>query len=68
LKEKIYILLSKYNLDISKFNIDNLYQAGIKKIIDNIEFYHDKPYSCESVLKELFNRGVIEEIKKVQSF
>ena len=45
MKEKIYILLSKYN----------------------IEFYYDKPYTCESVFKELFDRGVIEEIKKSQS-
>jgi len=67
MKEKIYILLTQRNLDINKFNIENLYKAGINKIIDNIEFYYDKPYTCESVLKELFNRGVMEEITKVQS-
>jgi len=60
-------LLTQRNLDINKFNIENLYKAGINKIIDNIEFYYDKPYTCESVLKELFNRGVMEEITKVQS-
>jgi hypothetical protein len=67
MKEKIYTLLSQKNLDIKKFNIERLYKAGINKIVDNIEFYYDKPYTCESVLKELFDRGVMEEIGKVQS-
>lgn len=65
MKEKIYIILSQRNIDIATVNIDILYKAGIKKIVENIEFYYDKPYSCESVFKELFDRGVIEEIKKV---
>jgi hypothetical protein len=67
MKEKIYILLTKYNLDFRKYNVDKLYQAGINNIMSNIEFYYDKPYSCESVFKELFDRGVIEELKKIQS-
>lgn len=67
MKDKIYILLVQKNLDITKYNVERLYQAGLNKIIDNIEFYYDKPYSCESVFKELFDRGVMEEIKKVQS-
>jgi hypothetical protein len=66
MKDKIYTLLNQRNLDIKKFNIDLLYQAGINNILNNIEFYYDKQYTCESVLKELFNRGVSEEIK-VQS-
>lgn len=67
MKDKIYILLVQKNLDINRYNVERLYQAGLNKIIDNIEFYYDKPYSCESVFKELFDRGVMEEIKKVQS-
>lgn len=67
MKEQIYTLLVQRNLDVRKFNIDILYQAGINNIIKNIEFYYNKPYSCESVFKELFDRGIIEEIKKVQS-
>ena len=66
MKEQIYALLIQKNLDIKKFNIDILYQAGINNIIKNIEFYYNKPYSCESVFKELFDRGIIEEIKKSQ--
>ena len=67
MKEKIYVLLSQKNIDIKRFNIDKLYKAGINNIVNNIEFYYDKPYSCESVFKELFDRGVMEEITKVQS-
>jgi len=67
MKDKIYILLIQKNLDITKYNVEKLYQAGLNKIIDNIEFYYDKPYSCESVFKELFDRGVMEEVRKVQS-
>lgn len=67
MKDKIYTLLIQKNIDITKYNIERLYQAGLNKIIDNIEFYYDKPYSCESVFKELFDRGVMEEIRKVQS-
>jgi hypothetical protein len=64
MKEKIYSILRQRNLDVSSYNVDILYRAGIKMIVDNVEFYYDKPYSCESVLKELFNRGIIEELKK----
>ncbi len=67
MKDKIYILLIQKNLDITKYNVEKLYQAGLNKIIDNIEFYYDKSYSCESVFKELFDRGVMEEVRKVQS-
>jgi hypothetical protein len=66
MKNRIYVLLSQRNLDISKYNIDKLYQAGIRNIMDNVEFYYDKPYTCESVFKELFNTGVLEEIKKTR--
>lgn len=67
MKDKIYTLLLQRNLDIKKFNIDKLYRAGMNNIIIHLDFYYDKPYSCESVLKELFDRGVMEEIEKSQS-
>lgn len=54
------------NLEIKRYNLDVLYQAGINNILRNIEFYYDKPYSCDSVLKELFERGVIEELKETR--
>lgn len=67
MKQRVYNILREKNLDYKKFNIDILLDAGIKNIVNNIEFYYDKPYSCESVLKELFQKGVIEKIKQTQS-
>ena len=63
MRDKIYNLLIQSNLDVNRFNIDKLHQAGINNIIKNIDYYYDKPYTCESVLKELFDRGVLEELK-----
>jgi hypothetical protein len=42
----------------SSISEEELYKHGMKYVIDNIEFYFDKPYSCESVLLELFERGI----------
>jgi hypothetical protein len=67
MKQKVYNILREKNIDYKKFNVDILCEAGIKNIINNIEFYYDKHYTCESVLKELFTKGVIEQIKKTQS-
>ena len=36
----------------------------MENVRDNIEFYFDKPYTCESVIKELFIRGIISYIEK----
>jgi hypothetical protein len=59
----IQTLLKQKSLE-SKQDIDMLYRAGMKNVIDNIEYYFDKPYSCESVLRELFERGVNKFIEK----
>jgi hypothetical protein len=66
MKQIIINLLVQRNLEIKRYNLDVLYQAGINNILKNIEYYYDKPYSCDSVLKELFERGVIEELKETQ--
>lgn len=63
MKHLIYSLLNEKNIDIKKFNIDDLYKAGMVNVINNIEFYYDKPYTCESVIKELFVSGVVDRIK-----
>lgn len=65
MKQIIINILNQQNLEVRKYNIDVLYQAGINNILKYIEYYHDKPYSCQSVIKELFERGVIEKIKEV---
>ena len=67
MKQNVYNILREKYLDINKYNIELLYNAGIKNIVSNIEFYYDKPYTCESVLKELFLRGVLEQIRRTQS-
>lgn len=63
MKSKVYEILSKENIDPKNLNIDELKKAGIENIINNIEFYWDKPYSCESVFKELFSRAILDKIK-----
>lgn len=45
------------------YPIDVLYKAGMDNVKENIEFYFDKTYTCESVIKELFVRGVIKYIE-----
>lgn len=66
MKQIIINLLNQRNLEVKRYNLDILYQAGINNILNNIEYYHNKPYSCESVIRELFERGVIEKIKELQ--
>jgi hypothetical protein len=66
MKYKLFEFLRERNIDSRNISADDLYRAGMENVKDNIEFYFDKTYSCESVIKELFIRGVIKhiEIKK----
>jgi len=64
MKQIIINLLTQRNLEIKRYNLDVLYQAGMNNIIRNIEYYYDKPYTCQSVIQELFERGVVEKIKE----
>jgi hypothetical protein len=48
----------------NKYDAELLYQVGMRYVIENIEFYFDKPYTCESVLTELFERGIEQFIEK----
>lgn len=43
--------------------IELLYKVGMDNVKNNIEFYYDKTYTCESVIKELFIRGIINYIE-----
>ncbi len=61
---KIREILSERNIESKNFSIDTLYKAGMDNVKDNIEFYFDKTYTCESVIKELFIRGIITHIEK----
>jgi len=64
MKHKIKELLSERDIEIENFPIDTLYKVGLDNVRDNIEFYYDKTYTCESVIKELFIRGIINYIQK----
>lgn len=58
MKSQVVKILLENNLDPNKFNIDDLYNIGKKNIINNIEYYFDKEYSCKSVLTGLFKDGI----------
>jgi len=50
--------------NVKNFSVDDLYKVGMENVKQNIEFYYDKTYTCESVIKELFIRGVVNYIDK----
>ena len=64
MKHKIKELLLERDIEIGNFPIEILYKVGIDNVRDNIEFYYDKSYTCESVIKELFIRGIVDYIQK----
>jgi hypothetical protein len=64
MKHKIKELLLERNVEIENLSIDTLYKVGMENVRENIEFYFDKPYTCESVIKELFIRGIISYINE----
>jgi hypothetical protein len=64
MKQIIKELLSERNIESKNFHVDTLYKVGMENVRDNIEFYFDKTYTCESVIKELFIRGVVSYIEK----
>jgi len=43
--------------------VELLYKVGMDNVKNNIEFYYDKTFTCESVIKELFIRGIINYIE-----
>ena len=64
MKQVIKELLSERNIESKNFHVDTLYKVGMENVRDNIEFYFDKTYTCESVINELFIRGVLSYIEK----
>ena len=61
---RIKELLDERNVESGNFPVENLYKAGMENVRNNIEYYFDKQYTCESVLQELFVRGMISYIEK----
>jgi hypothetical protein len=56
-------LLNERKVETKNFPVETLYKVGMDSVKNNIEFYFDKPYTCESVIKELFIRGIIDYIE-----
>ena len=63
MNHKFYEAIKSY-LEEDKFSSDELYKAGMENIKSQIEFYVDKTYTCESVIQELFIRGVRKYVNK----
>ena len=63
MKHMIKSLLVERNVESKNFSDEILYKVGMENVRNNIEFYFDKPYTCESVIKELFIRGIINYIE-----
>lgn len=57
-------LLNERKVETKNFPVETLYKVGMDNVKENIEFYFDKPYTCESVIKELFIRGIIDYIDR----
>lgn len=64
MKHKLYQLLGERNIPYSGFSKEELYQIGLSNVRENIEFYYDKTYTCESVIQELFIQGIKEYIER----
>lgn len=65
---KVKEILSERNVKSENFSTETLYKVGMDNVKKNIEFYFDKTYTCESVIKELFIRGVIDYIERSNNF
>jgi len=61
---RIKEMLDERNVESENFPMEKLYKAGMENVRNNIEYYFDKQYTCESVLQELFVRGMISYINE----
>ena len=64
MKHMINSLLLERNVENKNFSDDILYKVGMDNVRNNIEFYSDKTFTCEYVIKELFIRGIINYIER----
>lgn len=56
-------IIKQIKPNCDELEYQQLYKAGIHHIIENIDYYIDKPFSCHSVLQTLFKEGIIKQIK-----
>jgi len=64
MKHRIKEILLERDVSIENLPLDTLYKVGMDNVRENIEFYFDKTYTCESVIKELFIRGIVNYIQQ----
>lgn len=60
---KVREVLEEINVNSDNLSIETLYKVGMDSVRNNIEFYFDKPYTCESVIKNLFIQGIKDFLK-----
>jgi serine phosphatase RsbU (regulator of sigma subunit) len=63
MKSEVPRILIENGIDPLDYDLQELYEMGRKNILNNIEFYYDKEYSCKSVLKTLFTDGILSFIQ-----
>lgn len=56
-------LLKQRNINTNDVPLDILYNVGMNNIKDNIEYYFDKKFSCDTVIPELFISGIVDYLK-----
>jgi hypothetical protein len=64
MRKILLTILESKQVELSNKRFELVYQAGINNIISNLDYYHNKPYSCKSVLMTLFEEGVLKELQK----
>ena len=64
LRQKIKDILVQRNISSSDVSLDFLYNIGIQNIVNNVEYYSDKKYSCDSVIPNLFTTAIIDYLEK----
>ena len=64
MKKILLNILESKQIELSEKRFDIVYKAGVNNIISNLDYYHNKPYSCKSVLMTLFEEGVLKELQK----
>lgn len=64
MKSIVSKILIEKGIDPFDWDIDELYDIGKKNVFNNIEFYHDKDYPCNSVIISLFSEGILKHIER----
>jgi serine phosphatase RsbU (regulator of sigma subunit) len=64
MKSQISKILIENGLDPYDYDLQELYDAGKKNLVEHIELYYDKDFTCSSVINSLFTDGILYHIKR----